>query len=366
MKTFAFFKKNRFIFFLSFLMGFSSVFAQDKMFIHTATFDNIRSDGTFSWTLISHPSATNKDNLIVSYLRETSTIGSDGDRVTDPVNVRYVGGPVRIMLPFGKMFNGMKFIVYVPSSHYKRFDSNYFPVEGGLLTLDHPDLNGKPNLQPIFTPAFQLSIPRAFGIYYNNNVWKIFTQNNAGMGSNQHFNVVYGGDDVEIMRHTATAASILPAKNSYSYIYHPKLDNNPNALFVFSPAIKYNHIQTEKQFKVQYEAGKWYMTTADMSPMPVNLEFNIYMYKKSLLATQEVSNQNGVQTYPNPVKDVVHFASAQTISKIEIYDLSGKLLQRSNHHEKSVSVNVSAFSAGNYMVKVTIKDGINSIKLIKK
>ena len=66
-----------------------------------------------------------------------------------------------------------------------------------------------------------------------------------------------------------------------------------------------------------------------------------------------------VQIYPNPVKDELHIESGNlTITKIEILDITGKVVEKSNI--------VSALPRGIYFVKLETDKGIVTQKFIKE
>ncbi|WP_417429417.1 T9SS type A sorting domain-containing protein [Halpernia sp.] len=67
--------------------------------------------------------------------------------------------------------------------------------------------------------------------------------------------------------------------------------------------------------------------------------------------------------YPNPTSDFLNIETQQKISKIEIYDMSGKLLKTSNGKDKKVSV--STFNKGMYLIKIHTENGVVNSKFIK-
>jgi len=82
------------------------------------------------------------------------------------------------------------------------------------------------------------------------------------------------------------------------------------------------------------------------------------------LATSESSKtENHISIYPNPAKDVVFVKSEKQITKIELYDYSGKKLKESTPKE----INISSLPRGNYFIKITDKEGNTQTKnLIKE
>lgn len=82
------------------------------------------------------------------------------------------------------------------------------------------------------------------------------------------------------------------------------------------------------------------------------------------LATSDLSNiKNNISIYPNPTKDIVVVKSETPITKIELYDFSGKKIKESASKE----MNISSLERGNYLVKITDKEGNTQTKnLIKE
>ncbi len=82
------------------------------------------------------------------------------------------------------------------------------------------------------------------------------------------------------------------------------------------------------------------------------------------LATSDLSNiKNNISIYPNPTKDIVVVKSETPITKIELYDFSGKKIKESASKE----INISTLPRGNYLLKISDKNGnTETQKLIKK
>lgn len=81
------------------------------------------------------------------------------------------------------------------------------------------------------------------------------------------------------------------------------------------------------------------------------------------LATDDLSNiKNNISIYPNPAKDVVFVKSETAITKIELYDFSGKKIKESASKE----MNISSLERGNYLVKITDKEGNTQTKSLIK
>lgn len=73
---------------------------------------------------------------------------------------------------------------------------------------------------------------------------------------------------------------------------------------------------------------------------------------------------NEISLYPNPTNSVFNLEiSNEVVKQVEIYDLSGKKLLKSNQHQ----IDVSSFATGIYMVQILTESGkIGVSKLVKK
>lgn len=91
--------------------------------------------------------------------------------------------------------------------------------------------------------------------------------------------------------------------------------------------------------------------------IPGNSQFFLEGAKSNLnysLSTTENSNHSDFNIYPNPAKDKIYFKNPGEISKVSIYEASGKLVKSEIPQTKSI--NVSSLNAGNYFLEI-ISDG---------
>ena len=77
-------------------------------------------------------------------------------------------------------------------------------------------------------------------------------------------------------------------------------------------------------------------------------------------------NKTNFKFYPNPVKDVLNLSYTQNMSHIAIFNLIGQKVLESNIDSNSQQLNLSTLTKGTYLVKITSKDQINTIKIIKE
>ncbi|WP_213190589.1 LamG-like jellyroll fold domain-containing protein [Cloacibacterium caeni] len=89
------------------------------------------------------------------------------------------------------------------------------------------------------------------------------------------------------------------------------------------------------------------------------------LYQNNTLSASENNRmaKSTISIYPNPAKNVVFVKSEKQITKIELYDFSGKKLKESTSKE----MNISSLQRGNYLIRITDKEGNTQTKnLIKE
>jgi hypothetical protein len=90
--------------------------------------------------------------------------------------------------------------------------------------------------------------------------------------------------------------------------------------------------------------------------------------QNATLGTTEVINSRDLQIFPNPVKDVLKFKFGNNLKSesIEIYDLNGRALTSISNSKNVNEVNMSAYTTGNYVLRVKASDGKVYIQKIIK
>ena len=79
---------------------------------------------------------------------------------------------------------------------------------------------------------------------------------------------------------------------------------------------------------------------------------------------KDLDKNASVQLYPNPVRDVLRIDTDKEITRIEMVDILGKIVLRSENPNSTISV--SDLSQGLYTVRVTFADGNYTVKKILK
>ena len=70
--------------------------------------------------------------------------------------------------------------------------------------------------------------------------------------------------------------------------------------------------------------------------------------------------------YPNPVNDLLTINYIDVITKVEVYDLNGRLVITRNFDNDSIQIDFGGLSSGTYMLNVKTKENSQFIKIIKK
>lgn len=75
---------------------------------------------------------------------------------------------------------------------------------------------------------------------------------------------------------------------------------------------------------------------------------------------------SAITLYPNPVNSRLIIDSENKIDKVEVFDVSGKMLQTVSVNSSSIDVDLSAYSRGMYFVKVSSQNTAKIQKIVKQ
>ncbi len=75
---------------------------------------------------------------------------------------------------------------------------------------------------------------------------------------------------------------------------------------------------------------------------------------------------NNFVAYPNPVKDVLNLSYKTAISNVRVVNLLGQEVLNTKTNTNDVQVDMSALTAGAYIVNITVEDTVHTIKVIKE
>jgi hypothetical protein len=84
------------------------------------------------------------------------------------------------------------------------------------------------------------------------------------------------------------------------------------------------------------------------------------------LSTDEVTNNNKITAYPNPVKSQLTIQSQnQLLQSIEIYDTKGRLVFEKDVNTMRAEINTNSFQKGFYILSLKTTEGITIRKIVK-
>ncbi len=257
-------------------------------FVHTATSGNIPT-GFPHTTVIDHPSLNGNPNAIVLV---TSNLNPGGGTSTDynhEIGVGYdsiqnkwaifnKGGGA---MPVGASFN-----VLIPDTRADVFvhKATTDNIVGRITSIDHPLLNNNPNAIFFVTPNWNPSgvggiyNNQAIGVWYGLGKWHILNQGTAAdMPVGASFNVLIPPPGANVFIHKATSGNIF---GSSTFIDHPLLNGNPNAVFLVTQNQKPGGVDgayNNHAIGVWYDSAqnKWAIFNEDGVAMPDDANFNV-------------------------------------------------------------------------------------------
>ena len=69
--------------------------------------------------------------------------------------------------------------------------------------------------------------------------------------------------------------------------------------------------------------------------------------------------------YPNPVNDILTISYVETITKVEIFDLNGRMVMSKDFDSERVELDFNRLSFGTYMLKIQTKENSQFVKIVK-
>jgi hypothetical protein len=111
------------------------------------------------------------------------------------------------------------------------------------------------------------------------------------------------------------------------------------------------------------ESAHLYLAPTDQEGYGIPNFQSIY----SLLAADDQGSIVDFTIYPNPTSEIINFKIPSEIDKIgiEIFDLSGKKILSAAIDKSNPEADISQLSQGMYIIRVSYKDTVDSVKLIK-
>ncbi|MCA1966644.1 MAG: T9SS type A sorting domain-containing protein, partial [Flavobacterium sp.] len=95
-----------------------------------------------------------------------------------------------------------------------------------------------------------------------------------------------------------------------------------------------------------------------------------YLFVDNIVVDVALSNANfdnsNFIAYPNPVRDILNISYTTEISSLRVINMIGQEVISKNINATSTQVDMSALSAGAYIVNVTVGDSVKTLKVVKQ
>lgn len=123
------------------------------------------------------------------------------------------------------------------------------------------------------------------------------------------------------------------------------------------------------------------VTTATLTGLEATTTYDIYIVSyceggnsglssRLRFATIELGVEANAYTqityYPNPVQDQLTVSASDMIENITVYNLLGQVVMQVEAKDKVVSLDMSSLSAGTYLLKTNVADGVSTYRVIKE
>ncbi|MFA9392991.1 MAG: thiol protease/hemagglutinin PrtT [Prolixibacteraceae bacterium] len=92
--------------------------------------------------------------------------------------------------------------------------------------------------------------------------------------------------------------------------------------------------------------------------------FSVEIQREITTGLEQMQEAEGINVFPNPVKDALQIRYAQVISNYELFDSSGKQVGFGDVNEKNFTINVNKYDAGLYVLKLYCNQKIVTKKIM--
>ena len=92
---------------------------------------------------------------------------------------------------------------------------------------------------------------------------------------------------------------------------------------------------------------------------------NIYLHKNTVLSSDSF-NVSSVKLYPNPTSNILNIEANGNVQNVIVYNVLGQEVMNRETNGTSISLDVSSFNNGIYVIKTLIDGNVSSTKFIKE
>ncbi|SMC33712.1 T9SS type A sorting domain-containing protein [Moheibacter sediminis] len=93
---------------------------------------------------------------------------------------------------------------------------------------------------------------------------------------------------------------------------------------------------------------------------------NINIKNLESMTASDITKQNNIKIYPNPVADILYVESDKSIKSFKLYDTAGGLIKSQSANRKLTKLDIRSLNKGIYILKLETANGIESKEIIKK
>jgi hypothetical protein len=165
--------------------------------------------------------------------------------------------------------------------------------------------------------------------------------------------------------------TLIPIKGSHNFETRISSTNKVEFIFQninlpFDDANNYGYVSFKIKTKTNLVVGDTFSNSANIYfdynfPIITN---NYTTTIQNTLGLQENDFINNISVYPNPVNNILNFKTELNVSKIEIYDIAGRILSSNSVFENKIDI--SELKTGNYILKLFTEKGIMNTKIMKE
>jgi len=366
--------KTIFTFFLMAIFSLTT-FAQDKIYVHTATADN--SLGHI--TNIDHPDLNGNPDANIVFKHVWNPNDESGINNNNIDGLWYNGSYWAIYNEDNStpMVEGAKFFVYIGSDDTDFLvhisDAGNQGTFGNYTTvIDDGELDPTPGPYTIMSHYWNpngVYNNQIYGFYYDTGLGKrgIYQEGNLPIPTGAAYKILKNGAGV-ITHFTHQASST----GSYSYIDNPNLNNNPNATFVYEHyygVTAGSDWDNNNILSVWYdtELGQWIFFNENGNDILEGIAIDIIVTEQEIL---EINNnelsENMITMFPNPANNFVTISTQEEIANISVFNILGQEVLNIKGNSNTMQIDISNLTTGNYITKVQLENALKTIKLIKQ
>ena len=92
----------------------------------------------------------------------------------------------------------------------------------------------------------------------------------------------------------------------------------------------------------------------------------VYSFTVAGVLGAEDFDIEGLVAYPNPTNSILNLEAASAISSVEVLNILGQTLYSETINRTATQIDLSAFQAGNYFVRVTVDNNTDVLQIIKQ